>query len=282
MMGFRGPPTLTCFKESWGTELSFPECSCRRSLTELDKFGLYSGVGYTTEKSAGFHTRFWCCCTSTICTCGGINIHTHICWAEHLVLVLLSSLLPWGKAAFAYEPVSFKCFSSQQLSKILKKPFFSNLTLWSIYMTLWSYVLHVLSPLPCPKLYMKLPPRFPFSWCLLPSKDHFFQYFRKATTVKVTGSVLLSGLSATQPRAASEEGNLGEGWWYREGRQSQPRQKKQRNLFLDLLLLLFSCLYITTLRNKVLGRCALEPHRQLWGWGDFVAGSCANSSNWQV
>lgn len=83
-------------------------------------------------------------------------------------------------------------------------------------------------------------------------------------------------------RGIWEEGNLGEGWWYREGRQSQPRQKKQRNLFLDLLFLLFSCLYITTLRNKVLSRCALEPHRQLWGWGDFVAGSCANSSNWQV
>lgn len=106
-----------------------------------------------------------------------------------------------------------------------------------------------------------------FPWCLLPSKDHFFPTLQESHHCQsdVLCSLLQpSGVSATQPRAASEKGNLGEGWWYRAGRQSQPRQKRQREVFLDLLLLWFSCLYITTSRNHVLSRCLLEPCRQLW------------------
>lgn len=175
------------------------------------------------------------------------------------------------------------------LSSILKMHFFS-LIIWAFLMVMCGSILHLVSSLAHPKLYIPASISLPIFMVTSPPIITFFHILEKPPRTKQVHVV-----SATQPRTALEKGNLWEGCQNRTWGESEPRQKqnqtnekkkspKPRKKSLDLLppwRFMESFLYITIWSTVGLSYL-FELYRQLCGWGGFVAGSCAISSTWQV
>lgn len=200
----------------------------------------------------------------------------------------LSCLLSWSKTAFVYLLISFKCFSPQQLSSILKLLFFS-LIIWVFLMVTYGSILHLVLSLAHSKFYIPTSISLPKFMVSSPPKITFIHTLEKPP---LTNQVHV--VPATQSRTALEKGHLWEACQIRTWGESEPRQNQnqtngkknpqnQGKKSLDLLLpwrFMESFLYITI--SSTVGLSYLfELYRQSWVWGGFVTGSCAISSTWQ-